>query len=514
MEKRVVSISLVSDTLKEKIIKIKFDDTTMEDAKKLIDGLLSQQELFYKIINDISTISFVSDPKEADQTKLCISSFADFKEKLKDRASIFQDIIKTDAPLDSANEKAYLLKVILMDNYKKAGINFDRVLEYGIQKDGAQIVYNILASHYCRDGEEFLSYLLKDPKYSKQTILQWFNNQERFNLLNVLLTEQYDKISFWDTYILNNLPVVLEQFQKDLLTINIDAYQNNYSYPKLSKRKLHSLAMEFFDSIDETKELGKKYQKYHSDETIVYIDGNKNPYFEWATIGSQGNRRVIAPLKGDITDLWGLVHEVTHLITLEKGSLLTDSSLDEFAPISFEYKLLKFLKAKGYDEKAIHNIYLNREQTTLSNIKFLIPVLHFFGERKNHPITAETIKDNSVSSLSKLTNQGVSDLTKFKDIYPLEEENINIMCDQYNLRFLQSPDIVYRSSPYPICRNMAHKALERDENDPTFMPKLLKVVSNLRNESVESVIDKLDLNVETSKSKAVQKVKKDMEDNK
>ncbi len=509
MEKRVVSISLVSDTLKEKIIKIKFDDTTMEDAKKLIDGLLSQQELFYKIINDISTISFVDDPQETDQTKLCISSLTDFKEKLKERASVFRDLIKADIPIDDKKIARQLLQNILLDCIIKNGVPFYRSIDVPVFEKEVNKSFDILASHYYSDEDAFFDYLLDNSNKSRIEILQWFNDKERFILFNDLLDEQYQNLIISAPQLLGNFPSATKQLEENILTIDSTLYKKNYPYPKLSKEELDLLTKEFFSSIDETGEWLRIYESYCKDR-IIYQDSNLDPNKTWSVFLDHDQYQLMAPLKGDISDFIRLIHEIAHLVSIEKERLtgVFHYSIDEFSSIFLEHKAIDFLNNKGYNQDAINNLYLERDFYASMNSKDLIALFQLLEEKRDCPFTLEDVQNNSAMMRTRLLNQGLSYTDNIDCVLPLSEDDISFWCDQFNFAFLRNPEVICEEYSYLCGTELAKLAIQREKTNPELLPKLLLMIPSINGETSDSIMTKLDLY--SSKEVPVQKVKKEI----
>ena len=109
----------------------------------------------------------------------------------------------------------------------------------------------------------------------------------------------------------------------------------NYSI-KLAKEFLKTIDMDFSSNID------KIFDNKNKD---AYLEIGESNSKEQANVSNPNHKpvRVYIPVKGDIRDLYSLVHELTHTLDIENGDTTTRRILGEVAPQCMERMLDEYL---------------------------------------------------------------------------------------------------------------------------------------------------------------------------
>lgn len=493
-----VQLSNEDETIKDFIIK--YDENSQEEAMKLQEKLIEHQLIFSEVLCGLDKISFIDSP---DQTTLYISSIDGLKSYLKKRVKIIKDKTTTIISLKDKEQTATFLRGLLLELYQSLDIKVDNKEELTFFKGKENAIYDILAAHYYKDDSQYLNYLLEDSKQAKEEIFSWFNEQERFNLLNQLLSEQYQllfqsnqKEEIRDSFLLKYLSNINEQLEQEILGVPILEAMKNYESSPLSQEELYSLTKDFFDTIDPTGEWSKKFEYYHENK-IVYEEKEENSNVEWCSFRYNDEYVIIAPLTGKLSDFRDLVHEIAHLVSLEsmtEDEFITPSLL-EFPSIFLEFQALKFLQEKGYSSKFINNLYLERNSWTIASIMEVLPVLRLLERKMQAPITAESEETYSLSMIGSINDYTLEELDTISEYYPFIKEDIFEKCDETIDYLLQNPTSLYKTYPYTIGRYLAAEAMNKSCTDCTVVPKVLSIIPILKEETPESIISKLNLEI-------------------
>lgn len=491
----------------DKLLQIEYDELTEEEALNLMNIITTNKDTFSDLFSSLTKISFISSNEE---TTLKISSKADLKKYLLSVIPTFND--KLNKMLSEANEvtsEAMFLRIMLMNLYKSLGLE---VKLPGTDEEFAQqvaSVYSVVAAKYYQEtatDEDYADYLLNPSAEEQEKILFWLNNRNRYNLLNMLLHDQYqilvkfdDEDKVYDTLIQNRLDDIISVLEKDFLKTPTKETDDTYSFPTLSKEALNELCIEFFQEIDPTGKWLEYYKRYHQ-EQIVYCEKSEEATIDWCNFLDQDDDYlIVAPLTGTITDFRDLVHEIGHIVSLEQlqdGDSIPPSLL-EFPAIFMEFQAIKFLRKKGYSQEVLDNLYIERTTWTAANCIETIPLLRLLSRYlKNSPLTMETEQEYALSMIGDPARYTDEERDLLQTAYPFEEIRILEKTDEYNDLLIMHPDLIYRSYPYTIGKYLAVKAMDKDREDPQTTTRVLDIIANLKNENPEDVITKLGLDVE------------------
>ena len=133
-----------------------------------------------------------------------------------------------------------------------------------------------------------------------------------------------------------------------------DSVGNVYGYPlktKISLEYTMDIVRDFFASID--LDISNKINDILDDKSEnAYLELGKYDGKEDSSVSNPNNRpvRVFMPIKGDLRDVYELVHELTHTLDIDNGDTTTRKILGEVAPQCMERMLDDFLLSMS-DEK-------------------------------------------------------------------------------------------------------------------------------------------------------------------
>lgn len=136
--------------------------------------------------------------------------------------------------------------------------------------------------------------------------------------------------------------------------------------PKISLEETINLVKEFLCDVDVTGEIVKEFENYYSDGNICLWDKKSNcihpkvlKYLneydqeEWMHCQFDDVDFINAPVVGDLTDAFGLVHEFSHYYFKHDDSLST-ILVSEFVSIVVENLFGKFLRDKGVSDSIVN----------------------------------------------------------------------------------------------------------------------------------------------------------------
>lgn len=136
--------------------------------------------------------------------------------------------------------------------------------------------------------------------------------------------------------------------------------------PKISLEETINLVKDFLCDVDITGEIEKEFENYYSDGNICFWDKNSNcihpkvlKYLDeydqkdWMHCNFDDADFINAPVVGDLTDAFGLVHEFAHYYFKHDDGLST-ILVSEFVSIVIENLFGKFLRDKGVSDSIVN----------------------------------------------------------------------------------------------------------------------------------------------------------------
>ena len=188
------------------------------------------------------------------------------------------------------------------------------------------------------------------------------------------LVESIDDLELCKMFVEKATRSVTPEIEKE-----IQKYGNKpYEYPletRISKENTIELAQRFFESIDRGL-----YEKYNA----IVNGSNPNIMLQMEEFNGKGASAnspqkmpvtVYVPIRGDIRQLYELVHECTHIFDIDNGDTSTRKVLGEVAPQCMERLLDDFLlgmsdddmQKYGFDKEILEkNVRKRRISTFLS----------------------------------------------------------------------------------------------------------------------------------------------------
>jgi len=152
------------------------------------------------------------------------------------------------------------------------------------------------------------------------------------------------KINFEKKYSNIDLDLILENFVKDRNVFSYKKYFNDMN--KISQREIINICIDFFSTKEE--KLYKEVFDLISSNNVCFV--NDEDMFEGRTIFENGDIKCLVVSKNNLYDLFILVHELTHYLTISTGR--KNKYMDEFMlfsevlPFKMEEELIHFLKDK------------------------------------------------------------------------------------------------------------------------------------------------------------------------
>ncbi len=173
-----------------------------------------------------------------------------------------------------------------------------------------------------------------------------------------------------------------------------DSFQNIYEYPlktKVSSENTLEIAKDFFESINPDI-LSKINEILESKSKDAYLEFRQFDGKEDSNVSNPNNRpvRVFVAIKGDLRDVYNLVHELTHTLDIDNGDTTTRKILGEVAPQCMERMLDEFLLSMpeekrqkyGFDLDVLKKDINKRQMTTfISRSRNAFALNHRKGNR-------------------------------------------------------------------------------------------------------------------------------------
>lgn len=485
---------------------IEYDQEHEQEVLKIEEIINNNKYIFSDLFKDLDKISYFS---SNDGKTLYISSMEDLKIYLsKQLQEVKDELIKPLLAENATDAKVLFLRTILMGMYNDLGLDVDIPGNVSDFIQHVNAVYVVLAAKYYADKEqpqELLEFIMNPTAEKKNELLLWLNEMHRFDLLNSLLNEQYQILikldgeeEIRDSLLHNHLDAIIEIIERDFQLAPLAEQEITYNFPSLSQEQLHQMCQEFFIKIDPTGKWLEKYERYHQ-EVIVYGEKDPSTTIDWCNFKDGEDYIIIAPLNHTISDFRDLVHEISHIVSLEQlseGETISPSLL-EFPAIFMELQAIKFLRQKGYPQELLDALYIERNTWTAYNTLTIAPILRTLSRYlQNGPLTLKGEQDYSLSLVEDLEKLTEEDKELFNHYVPFEETRIMELCDEKNDLLIMHPDAVLRQYPYTIGKFLAVKSMDKELEEPQTLSTILAVIENLKNETPEGVIKKLQLDVE------------------
>lgn len=491
-----------------KTIDIEYTEETEKEALQLKELIDNNHQIFHDFFLGLDKISFTN---FKDETTLSITSITDLKEQLRERIPAFMaDTIPQIEAANNGQAEVMYLKFLLLDKYKTIGQYAPEFASNSEYQMYVNSIFSLAAAVYYMNQntpEKMVDFIFEFPPTEKEKILTWLNEKHRYELLNLLLDDQYqliiqaeDEETARDPFMKKYLDSILAAIQTDFISSPIYLYDDiNTEMPSLTKDELDQLCVEFFTKIDSSGTWLKKYNDIKT-ERIVCSKAEDSSIIDWYCVPYGDSFAIIAPLTGTIRDFRSLVHEFAHYITLEPlgNNEIITPSIYEYPSLVLEQEAIKFLEEKGYLKEAVDTLRIERQVWTEENILDVNPVLRYLVKYLNNgPITYEKEQEESLAIISDYESYGNQELMDIISKYiKADYESLTQKIDMQNTFLLQYPDYVVKAYPYVISMYLAKRTEERITDDPTTINRVVETINNIKYETPESIISKLGLQVE------------------
>lgn len=489
--------------LETSVIPIEYDDNSQETAKQLKKILDANQMIFQIFFAGHNKISFLD---TAEEGTLSISSIDELKKLLSNVSYAYMDMLKHQVYTTGGEDiDAIFLKMMLLDvifSKKASDIPSQETLEIS---DNINAIYALIGISYYEEQkqpEKLIDFIFNPTVEEKEKIFNWLKKKQRYNLLNILLEEEHQKMLDLedlehDSYLRTHLEELLELSEIEL-SERFKSKEKATDLPRLSEKELDKLCIEFFIQIDPSLKWLKLYNKLKQNKGILYGEKFPDSCSDWGCVETTDGIYIYAPLDGTIRDFMYFIHEFAHYVTLlhKKTGEFIPSALQEFPPIFFEKCATAFLRQKGYNEESICSLDEERRQSTIDNKSDISPSLRYLIQYiKDGPITFETekskmdhIRENIPDDLPDEMQELLNALMSTQD-----EENVHIKIDAETAFLLEHPNCLFDEFPYIVGYDLAIKTLEKLPDDPMIMYTVLNITENLTRETTAEVIRKLGL---------------------
>lgn len=486
--------------LETTVLPIEYDKTNQQEAELLKQVLEQNQMLFQMFLSQYKRISFQDID---DEEVLCIDSLNEFKEILSHVIPTYMDMLKKQVHKEGGEEADIVfLKMLLLDiiNSKEKDEKNKETQEIS---DNINTIYAVVATDYYEQEQDLINFIFNPSGEEKEKIFKWLNKKYRYDLINMLLEEEYQNMLSLesiehDSYLRTHLNQLLELSEIDMQERFKYAKEKEMSLPKLTKKELDNLCTEFLIQIDPSLKWLKLYNKLKINNNILYGEEFPDPCSKWGCIETTDNVYIYAPLVGDISDFMYFIHEFAHCITLlhkEKGECIP-SSVQEFPSIFFERLATAFLREKGYSDQAVTALEEERIKSTLGNKSDISPSLRYLIDYINlGEITFEHEKEKMDRIRSAIPEELPDEMKSLlHDLMSTQDEdNVHIKIDAENSFLIEHPNCIFEEYPYILGSDLADKTLDKIGADPMIIYTMLEITENLTKETAQSVMQKLGL---------------------
>lgn len=484
-------------TAKVGLTTIEYDDTTKQEAEKLISILRKNYYAIGKFFKKEKIISFINN----SENNYYISTTEDFKQMIEENQ---QKSNNQDCYI-SIEQESNFLKILILNQMQRLE-EYDPTLAFRTDfEEYLNNIYSLLAKKYYKETNQdnkYIDFLFELNEKERENIFMWLKEKRRYELYNQLLDEQYSLITstdkfgnMYDPFVKNNLDELINYIQQEISTNKMVSEEilETDNLPELTTENLEKMMVEYLTYIDPTLKWLQIYNEAMANGDIVYTI----PDLEWYCINENGIRIISAPLSNTIKDFPNLIHEFTHYISnLIIGEYdYIYNSIREYPSLLFETHAIKFLTKKGYSEDIINELLERRQFYTQNNEFTACSIFHGLSQKeKETKITKESKEKYIVASSKKKVNIKQSSENILKIIFsimPIDEESINSFIDEENEFILYDKNILINAYPYIVANYLTKKTLEVIDNNSSAISTIIEITENLVNESFETIVEKL-----------------------
>ena len=498
--------------LQTTVLPIECDEEHKQEAEQLKELLEGNQMLFQMFLTGQKKISFL-DINEEDT--IYIESIEDLKKLLSNIIPTYMEILHKQVYSNGNNMDTDLLRMLLVDiisSKEESGI--DKTISKDINLN-INTIYALVAMSYYND-EELIDFIFNPTGLEKEKIFKLLNAKERYNLMNMLLEEEYQKILELeavehDDYLRTHLEELLEMSEIDIVD-RFTKREKRTDLPTLAEEALDKLCIKFFILIDPSLKWLKIYNEFKKNNNILYGEEFPDPCSKWGCIETTEEVFIYAPLEGNISDFMYFIHEFAHAITLinkEKGECIP-SSIQEFPSIFFERCATAFLREKGYRDEDVTDLEEERLISTLGNKSDISPSLRYLIDYLTKgPITFEQEKEKMDRIRAAIPDDLPEEMIELLNMLMSthDEENVHKKVDAENAFLIEHPNCIFEEYPYILGNELADATLFKDKKDPMLIYTMLSLTESLTKENYASVCSKLGFGTSSKENKQYTKQK-------
>lgn len=267
------------------VIPIEYDENTLEETLRLKE-ILEKNEILFKIfLAQYKKISFL---ETKDKDILEISSIEEFKEITSYVIPTYLKMFKDKIYEESKHSETSFLKIMLIDKVTTETSNVDKELLTEL-KLNINTIYAVAAINFYEKEEDLIEFIFNPTDKEKEKIFNWLNSKERYNLINLLLEEEYQILLELesmekDNYIRTHLQELLELTEIDIEDRLKTQNKKDKNLPKITQDELDKLCIEFLIKIDPSLKWLKLYNELKAKENILYGEKFPDSSSEWGCI--------------------------------------------------------------------------------------------------------------------------------------------------------------------------------------------------------------------------------------
>ena len=335
--------------LNTSIISIEYTKDCEGTALELKQCIENNSLLFKILLIGYEKITFNC---EDDTKAFHFSTLKNFKRKIQFLLLIWNEYVK-ELILEEETNKKILKSLFQYELEKQKGHNCFNDIKSAINP-----FYSLIAVLYYEElkkPQELVEFIFSPTETEKEKIFYWFKDKKRFDLLNDLLKEQYKLLIKTDDEEIEHDPF-LKNHMKEMNKILNSGFMNEMDIltnedektklPELTQVELDQLCIEFLSYIDPSLKWLEEYNKLKKEERIVFTS---NFNINWECHVFPMASLIFAPLENTIRDFVSLIHEFSHIISLNSLEEIKEYlpiAIKEFPALFFEMCAIEFLKEK------------------------------------------------------------------------------------------------------------------------------------------------------------------------
>ena len=484
------------DLFKVRDIEIRYDDCQkINYIKNVIDN---NYNLFLSLLGESKVISLV--PTNEDGV-VYISNFDE----------TFYNVVNQVFNNEGNNallENSDLLPAFYIETLIRKNANNPMSLIQPNPNVSDEMLYSIIAYIYFTKTstfDDFVNYL-KDKKETDK-ILNWLQNETRFDAYNYLLQTTTDYLVQYDFDFLENLSdITIMMLNQTFNNVITQESEEKIELPTITMQEFYNLFDEFLEYINAPKSWKEMYDILKSSGRISYEKQVDDLDTSMCYRDDNDFLRILVSTDGTIKCFCSFVHEFMHYIPMQDSMTLTQFSILEFPSIFFEKISAQFLRDKGYKQDVVDKVVRDRNK---NNIEIYTGIASLFNDISAFINGGTISKDKKVlfwennfriiqetrEKLAKLMEENGEQV----DISFLEPPKIDIPkeidkeCDSLIDSFIQDGLLVINGYQYLLDTYLAEDVLKKSNDDTSIIPRMISVTDNLGNMNLKDILTEFNI---------------------